>query len=68
VALVREVVEAGVAAAQFRALDTDVAVQSIIGMSDSVVWWFDPQDDRAVEPIAEEMATNAVEMLRAHPA
>ena len=68
VSLVRDVVEAGVAAGQFRAVDTNVAVQSIIGMSDSVVWWFDPQDDQPVEPVAEEMARNAVEMLRVHPA
>jgi len=68
VALVRDVVEAGVAAGQFRKLDTNVAVQSIVGMSDSVVWWFEPHEDRPVEPIAEEMATNAVEMLRVHPA
>jgi AcrR family transcriptional regulator len=68
VSLVRDVVEAGVAAGQFRAVDATVAVQSIIGMSDSVVWWFEPDEGRPVEPIAEEMARNAVEMLRVHPA
>jgi AcrR family transcriptional regulator len=68
VSLVRDVVEAGVAAGQFRSLDINVAVQSIIGMSDSVVWWFEPGEDHPVEPIAEEMAKNAVEMLRVRPA
>jgi len=68
VELVREVIEAGVASGQFRPVDCTVAVQSVIGMSDSVAWWFEPHADSPVEPIAEEMATNAVEMLRVHPA
>ena len=65
--LVREVVEDGIAAGRFRGVDVDVAVQSIVGMSDSVVWWFEPREDDRVEQIAEEMAKNAVEMLRVHP-
>ena len=67
VRLVAEVVDAGVAAGQFRAVSTTVAVQSIIGMADSIAWWFEPHPDSRLEPIAEEMATNAVEMLRVHP-
>jgi AcrR family transcriptional regulator len=67
VRLVAEVVEAGVASGQFRAVSTTVAVQSIIGMADSIAWWFEPHPDSLLEPIAEEMATNAVEMLRVHP-
>jgi len=62
--LVQEVVQAGMRSGEFRTVDPYIAAQSVIGMSDSVAWWFDSNDERSVDPIAQEIAENAVRMLR----
>lgn len=62
---VRGVIEDGIAAGEFRALDARVAALSVLGMCNWVAWWYEPAPDHPVEPIANQMADSAVTMLRA---
>ncbi|MGH3969272.1 MAG: TetR/AcrR family transcriptional regulator [Mycobacterium sp.] len=66
------VIEDGIAAGQFKPLDSRVAAFSVLGMCNWVAWWFRP-DSANVEPVARQIAQSAVDILAAddaerHPA
>ena len=63
----RGLIEDGIAAGEFRPLDSRVAALSVHGMCNWVAWWYEPDPDHPVEPIAEQMSDCAVAMLRAPP-
>ncbi|WP_194163575.1 TetR/AcrR family transcriptional regulator [Mycolicibacterium sp. P1-5] len=62
-AIMQSVIAKGNAAGEFRAVDERVAALSILGMCNWVAWWFEPGDDHPVQPVAEQIAANAVAML-----
>lgn len=64
----RGIIDDGIAAGEFRPVDSRVAALSVLGMCNWVAWWYEPGPDHPVEPIAEQMADSAVAMLRAAPA
>lgn len=51
---------------QLHVADERVAALSLLGMCNWVAWWFRPGPDHPSEPVAEQMAQQAVAML-AHP-
>lgn len=61
------VIEEGVTAGRFRAVDARITALSIIGMCNWVAWWFHPSSAHPAEPVAEQIAENAVAMV-ARPA
>jgi AcrR family transcriptional regulator len=62
-AIMQSVIAKGIAAGEFKAVDERVAALSVIGMCNWVAWWFEPGDDHPVQPVAEQIAANAVAML-----
>jgi AcrR family transcriptional regulator len=62
--LVTELVEDGIATGLFRAEDSRVAALSVLGMCNWVAWWFEPSAEHPVEPVAQQIADNAVSMLQ----
>lgn len=62
-AIMQSVIANGIAAGEFKAVDERVAALSVIGMCNWVAWWFEPGDDHPVQPVAEQIAANAVAML-----
>ena len=48
---------------EFRPQDERLAALSVIGMCDWVAWWFHPGSNHPAEPVADQLAQNAVDML-----
>ncbi|ODU29115.1 MAG: hypothetical protein ABT15_12015 [Pseudonocardia sp. SCN 73-27] len=61
---VRSVIDDGIAQGLFRPVDSRVAALSVLGMCNWVAWWFEAGPDHPVEPIAAQIASSAVAMLR----
>jgi AcrR family transcriptional regulator len=60
---VRKIVEEGVSRGEFRPRDERLAALSVIGMCNWVAWWFHPGSNHPAEPMADQLAQNAVDML-----
>jgi AcrR family transcriptional regulator len=59
----RTIIEEGIARGEFRPRDERLAALSVIGMCNWVAWWFHPGPDHPAEPVADQLANNAVDML-----
>ena len=59
----RTVIEEGVSRGEFRPRDERLAALSVIGMCNWVAWWFHPGSSHPAEPVADQLAQNAVDML-----
>src|ERR1700733_6078129 len=59
----RTVIEEGVSRGEFRPRDERLAALSVIGMCNWVAWWFPPGPGHPAEPVADQLAQNAVDML-----
>jgi hypothetical protein len=53
----------GVTAGVFRPVDVRVTALSIIGMCNWVAWWFHPSPTHPAEPVAAQIADNALAMV-----
>jgi AcrR family transcriptional regulator len=60
---VRTIIEEGISRGEFRPRDERVAALSVIGMCNWVAWWFHPGPSHPAEPVADQLAQNAVDML-----
>lgn len=58
------VITSGVTSGKFVTCDARVAALSVVGMCNWVAWWFEPDRGQPVDPIAEQIAEEAVSMLR----
>ena len=63
VAEMRTIIEEGVSRGEFRPRDERLAALSVIGMCNWVAWWFHPGSNHPAEPVADQLAQNAVDML-----
>ena len=59
----RTIIEEGVSRGEFRPRDERLAALSVIGMCNWVTWWFHPGPSHPAEPVADQLAQNAVDML-----
>jgi AcrR family transcriptional regulator len=59
----RTIIEEGVSKGEFRPRDERLAALSVIGMCNWVAWWFHPGSGHPAEPVADQLAQNAVDML-----
>jgi hypothetical protein len=59
----RTIIEEGVSRGEFRPRDERLAALSVIGMCNWVAWWFHPGSGHPAEPVADQLAQNAVDML-----
>jgi AcrR family transcriptional regulator len=59
----RIIIEEGVSVGEFRPRDERLAALSVIGMCNWVAWWFHPGSGHPAEPVADQLAQNAVDML-----
>jgi Tetracyclin repressor-like, C-terminal domain len=59
----RTIIEEGVSRGEFRPRDARLAALTVIGMCNWVAWWFHPGASHPAEPVAGELAQNAVDML-----
>ena len=59
----RTIIEEGVSRGEFRPRDERLAALSVIGMCNWVAWWFRPGSNHPAEPVADQLAQNAVDML-----
>jgi AcrR family transcriptional regulator len=59
----RTIIEEGVSSGEFRPRDARLAALSVIGMCNWVAWWFHPGASHPAEPVADQLAQNAVDML-----
>lgn len=57
-------IDEGIAAGEFRAVEPGVAALAIIGMCNWVAWWFNPAREKSAGDIAEMVAELAVASLR----
>jgi AcrR family transcriptional regulator len=62
------VIEEGITAGDFKAVDPRIAALSVLGMCNWVAWWFRSGDGHDVEPVARQITQSAVDMLAADPA
>jgi AcrR family transcriptional regulator len=62
--IVTSLIDEGIDGGFFRAGDSRVAALSVLGMCNWVAWWFEPSDEHPVEPVAAQIADNAVAMLQ----
>ena len=60
---VRTIIEEGISRGEFRPRDERVAALSVIGMCNWVAWWFHPGASHPAEPVADQLAQNAIDML-----
>jgi AcrR family transcriptional regulator len=60
---VRAIIEEGISRGEFRPRDERLAALSVIGMCNWVAWWFHPGSNHPAEPMADQLAQNAVDML-----
>jgi AcrR family transcriptional regulator len=63
----RTIIEEGVSRGEFRPRDERLAALSVIGMCNWVAWWFHPGPSHPAEPVADQLAQNAVDMLAYPP-
>jgi AcrR family transcriptional regulator len=59
-----KLIEAAVLAGEARSVDLRVCALSILGMTMWTAWWFQPDRGQSVEQIANEIADNAVSMVK----
>ena len=59
----RTIIEEGVSRGEFRPRDGRLAALSVIGMCNWAAWWFHPGSNYPAEPVADQLAQNAVDML-----
>jgi AcrR family transcriptional regulator len=59
----RTIIGEGVSGGEFRPRDERLAALSVIGMCNWVAWWFHPGSNHPAEPVADQLAQNAVDML-----
>jgi AcrR family transcriptional regulator len=59
----RTIIEEGVSRGEFRPRDERLAALSVIGMCNWVAWWFHPGSSHPAEPVADQLAQNAIDML-----
>ena len=59
----RTIIEGGVSRGEFRPRDERLAALSVISMCNWVAWWFHPGSSHPAEPVADQLAQNAVDML-----
>lgn len=59
----RAIIERGISSGKFRAVDSDVAALSLIGMCNWTAWWFRPGGRMRVEEVADTIAEMAVQTL-----
>jgi AcrR family transcriptional regulator len=57
------IIEEGMESGLFRPRDARLAALSVIGMCNWIAWWFRPGPEHPAEPVADELAQNAVDML-----
>ena len=57
-------IDAGIRAGEFRAVDARVSAFAIIGMCNWTAWWFSPQGEKTAAEIAQSVADLAVASLR----
>jgi AcrR family transcriptional regulator len=60
----RHVIEEGIRAGDFKAVDPRIAALGILGMCNWVAWWFRPGGDQDAEAITRQISQSAVDMLR----
>lgn len=60
---ITSVIEEGITAGRFRPVDARITALSIIGMCNWVAWWFHPSPTHPAEPVAGQIADNAVAMV-----
>jgi AcrR family transcriptional regulator len=56
-------VHEGISTGQFRPMDERIAALSVLGMCNWVAWWYRPGPDRPPQPIADQIAQSAVDIL-----
>ena len=59
----RAIIKEGVSPGELRPRDARLAALSVIGMCNWVAWWFHPGSSHPAEPVADQLAQNAVDML-----
>ncbi len=59
-----KLIEAGMAAGEFRAVDARIAAFTIIGMCNWTAWWFQPTGENTAKEIADAIAAQAVASLQ----
>ena len=59
-----KLIEAGMAAGEFRAVDARIAAFAIIGMCNWTAWWFRPTGEKTAKEIADAIAEQAVASLQ----
>ena len=59
-----EIIEAGIAAGEFRAVDARVAAFAILGMCNWTAWWYSPARKPDRDSVAEQIASLAVASVR----
>ncbi|NKY51372.1 TetR/AcrR family transcriptional regulator [Nocardia vermiculata] len=64
---VTTVIEEGITGGRFRPVDVRITALSIIGMCNWVAWWFHPSSTHPADPVAEQIAHNAVAMVAQEP-
>ncbi|WP_326837545.1 TetR/AcrR family transcriptional regulator [Amycolatopsis rhabdoformis] len=57
------IIAEGIATGELQPKSERVAALSVIGMANWVAWWFHPGPDHPAEPIADQIAQNAVDMM-----
>ena len=57
-------IEAGIAAGEFRAVDARISAFAIIGMCNWAAWWFSPGGESTAQEVASSIADQAVASLR----
>lgn len=60
----KDLIDAGVLAGEFRAVDSRVAAFAIIGMCNWTAWWFVSGGERSIDEVARGIADQAVASLR----
>ncbi len=59
----RAIIREGISRGKLRPRDERLAALSVIGMCNWAAWWFHPGSNHPAEPVADELAQNAVDML-----
>lgn len=59
-----KLIEAAVLAGEARSTDLRICALSILGMTMWTAWWFQPEHGRLLKDVADEVADNAIAMLK----
>lgn len=59
-----KLIEAAVLAGEARSTDLRICALSILGMTMWTAWWFQPEQGRLLKDVADEVADNAIAMLK----